>query len=354
MTESVARIRRRLEDVRASAALLTAQTHVRWATGFTGSNGMVLIDPDRVVLITDPRYQTQAPAECPGAEVVVTPDALVHRVRDFVAGKGDMVIDPQRTTLGLYRSLIRELPDLELREVPGWLDSAIAVKDAREVQRIAAAQAVTDAVWSEVPEFVRPGSTERDIAAEIVYRHLSRGADRMAFEPIVAAGPNAALPHGHPSDRPVVIGELVLVDMGCFLNGYASDMTRMVCIGRVPNELSDIYEVVRQAQEAALRSARAGMIARELDAVARDVIGQAGLGEYFVHGLGHGLGIEVHEWPRVGRNAEYALPPGCVVTIEPGVYIPGKVGVRIEDIVVLEEGSARNLTRSSHELTIIG
>jgi Xaa-Pro aminopeptidase len=186
-----------------------------------------------------------------------------------------------------------------------------------------------------------------------VYGHLRRGAERMAFEPIVASGSNGALPHARPTDRPLRAGDLVVLDFGGVLDGYASDMTRTVAVGEPGEEARRVHAAVREAQEAAIGAARAGIRTDELDAAARDVLRRHGLGEAFMHGLGHGIGLQTHEWPRVSYQRQDTLPPGCAITIEPGAYLEGRFGVRIEDIVVLHADGCRNLTRAPKELIVL-
>lgn len=212
------------------------------------------------------------------------------------------------------------------------------------------AQAVTDAVFEHLLEFIKPGMQEQEIAAEIVYQHLSRGAERMSFDPIVASGPNAALPHGRPTSKRLQQGELVLVDMGCFVDGYASDMTRTIAIGEPGDEARAVYNLVLDAQERAIESAHGGIASADLDDAARSVIAAGGYGDYFSHGLGHGVGLQIHEWPRVSYHVDYTLPVGAAVTIEPGIYLPDRIGVRIEDLIILREDGCDNLTASPKSL----
>jgi Xaa-Pro aminopeptidase len=226
----------------------------------------------------------------------------------------------------------------------------VGSKEGGEIAKIRAAQAITDEVFTYLLDFLAPGMTEKDVAAEIVYQHLKRGASTMSFDPIVAGGPNGSLPHARPSSRPLAEGELVVIDMGCFLDGYASDMTRTVALGDPGDEARRGYEVVLRAQEKAIAAAHAGMTGKELDAVARAVIDEAGLGDYFSHGLGHGLGLQIHEWPRLSYHVEHDLPPGACVTVEPGVYVPEQYGVRIEDILALTPDGCENLTNSPKHL----
>ena len=209
-------------------------------------------------------------------------------------------------------------------------------------------------MFAEICDWIKPGVTEQEVSAEIVYRHLLHGADKMSFDPIVASGSNGALPHARPSDRVLREGEFVVMDMGCFLDGYASDMTRTIALGEPSDEARRVYNIVLEAQEAALQAARSGITGTDLDDIARQIIKDAGYDEYFGHGLGHGVGLEIHEWPRLSYHVTHDLPDGAAVTVEPGIYLPEKFGVRIEDLIILHPDGHDNLTQSPKALQVIG
>jgi Xaa-Pro aminopeptidase len=356
MAHRILQVRARLEALDADALLLTSMPDIRWACGFTGSNGLLVVGPTVSRFVTDGRYTEQARAEVEGADVHVAENGLSDLVADEglldpfsrVAFQADSVSVARRDDLAETHDSVQWVPATKV------LTKAVASKDDWEVDQIRAAQSITEAVFNEIIDLIAPGKTEQEIAAEIVYHHLKRGADSMAFDPIVASGPNAARPHARPTDRTLREGEMVVVDMGCFREGYASDMTRTLALGDPGPAARRGYEAVLRAQEAALDAAQAGMTGEELDAVARNVLEESDLADYFSHGLGHGLGLQVHEWPRVSRTADDELPVGACVTIEPGVYVPEKnYGVRIEDIVVLRNGGSESLTRSTKELTTL-
>jgi len=252
-----------------------------------------------------------------------------------------------------WRAYERQLAGIELVAVSGLLSEAVATKTDAEIEGVRRAQRLTEDVLDAILPMLRPGITERAIGAEIVYEHLKRGASAMAFEPIVASGPRGALPHARPSDRSLQTGDLVVIDMGGVVRGLCSDMTRTVAIGNPGDAARSAYELVLTAQRTACDAARAGMTGRQLDAVARDVIAAGGLGAAFSHSLGHGVGYEVHEWPRLSQQVEHVLPAGATVTIEPGVYLPGQFGIRIEDIVALKDGGADNLTAAPKDLLVL-
>ena len=353
MAHRVSRVRDRLADLEADALLLTSLPDIRWACGFTGSNGLLVVGPASSHFVTDGRYTEQARAEVDGPTVHIAENGLT----DFLEAEG--LLDPfQRVAFQADSVSVAKRDKLaEMHDSVQWvpvsqvLTGQVASKDESEVQSIRAAQSITESVFDEILSLLEPGKTEREVAAEIVYRHLKQGVDSMSFDPIVASGPNAARPHARPTDRTLRAGDMVVIDMGGIRAGYASDMTRTIALGDPGDAARHGYEAVLRAQSAALDAARAGMTGQELDAVARDVLEEEALDDCFTHGLGHGIGLQVHEWPRVSRTAEDELPQGACVTIEPGVYVPEEnYGVRIEDIVVLQDGGCENLTRTPKEL----
>ncbi|MCS7081421.1 MAG: Xaa-Pro peptidase family protein [Bacteroidetes bacterium] len=353
----VDRIQALLQERGAEAVLLTHLPHIRWAVGFTGSNALLLIGRAEAHFLSDRRYETQAREQVRGAYVHTPGYQLVEYLLEagLLAPYRQVLLQSEHLTVAQLEELRAKLPQVEWVPVSGLLDREKAVKDAEELEAIRQAVAITDRVFSEILEFVRPGVTERELAAEITYRQLRYGADTTSFEPIVASGPRSALPHARASDRILRPGDVVVLDFGCVYGGYCSDMTRTVSVGRPEDaEFARVYEIVREAQMRALEAARAGMQSRELDAVARRIIESQGYGSYFGHGLGHGVGLEIHEYPKVSFLADYELPAGSVVTIEPGIYLPGRFGVRIEDMVVLSADGAEVLTRSPKELLQVG
>lgn len=356
MAHRLSKVQRRLEELGADALLLSSLPNIRWACGFTGSNGLLLVGHRGAVFVTDGRYTEQARQEVDGAEVIIAEEGLVSRLQelDYLDDLDRVVYQSDEVTVAKQQQLQEHLSEICWEGVSGILTKDIGSKEPSEVDRIRRAQAITESVFENVLDVLEPGITEREVAAEITYQHLKRGAEKMAFDPIVASGPNGAQPHARPTDRTLRKGEFVVLDMGCFRNGYASDMTRTVALGEPPESALKGYNVVRTAQERALEAAQAGLTGEELDAVARQTIEDAGLGQSFSHGLGHGIGLEVHEWPRVSRTASYEMSEGACVTIEPGVYVPEEeYGVRIEDIVVLREDGCENLTGASKELLVL-
>lgn len=353
MANRISRVQDRLDDLDTDALFLTSLPNIRWACGFTGSNGLLIVGPGAAHFVTDGRYTEQARAEVEGPTVHIAEEGLSELVEEdglleqynSVGFQADNLTVSKRDDLAETHDDVQWVPQTQV------LTTQVASKDDGEIDCIRAAQSITEAVFEDIIDLIEPGMTEREVAAEIVYLHLQRGTESMSFDPIVASGPNAARPHGRPTDRTLRKGELIVIDMGGFRDGYASDMTRTIALGEPSSSARRGYEAVLSAQEAALEEAHAGMTGEELDSVAREVLEDEGLGEHFTHGLGHGIGLQVHEWPRVSRTSDAELPVGACVTIEPGVYVPEEnYGVRIEDIVVLREGGCENLTRSPKTL----
>lgn len=338
-----------------STKILTFLPDIRWQCGFTGSNGLLVLHPAGNHFVTDGRYRTQAAEEVQGAVVHVARDGLWEYVAaaQLLDGVEAVQVQAEHLTLADLTKLQRLFPGLRIEPVERMMDRAVARKTPAEIARIQAAQRLSEAVLMDLLAWLRPGLTEREVAAELTCRHLKRGAERMSFDPIVASGTNSALPHARPTDRVLRRDEPVLLDFGCFLDGYASDMTRMVVLGRPEEALLHVYAVVKTAQEQAIQQARSGMTTKALDAVAREVVAAGGYGEAFPHSLGHGVGLQIHEWPSVSWRTEDSLPEDAVVTIEPGVYLPGQFGIRIEDLIVLKPDGCVRLTAVSNELFVL-
>ena len=348
-------IRSLLTERDVEAALITFLPDVRWACGFTGSNGLLVVLREGAHFLTDGRYKTQAEAQVSGADVHVPGYDLVGHIAEaeLLGEVGRVAFQADHVTMAQLGQLEEALPNVTWQGVEKLLAKNVAQKTGDEVGRIQAAQRITESVFEYLLGFVRPGMSEQEVAAEIVYQHLRRGASAMSFDPIVASGARGALPHARPSAKTIEKGELVVLDFGCFLDGYASDMTRTVAVGEPGEEARKVYDVVLEAQGRALEEAQAGLTSKTLDAAARDVIEKAGYGDYFSHSLGHGIGLQTHEWPSVSFRHDFVLPEDAAVTIEPGIYLPEQFGVRIEDIVVLREDGCDNLTAAPKELVVL-
>jgi len=327
-------------------------TNIRYLTGFTGTNGACLVGPEERVFFTDFRYVERAEQEVgegwerPDAERELLPQ-IAGRMRDRVGFEDGKLSVRQREKLG-------EAVGSEVELVPAGdlVEELRAVKDDRELARIEAAAELADDVYRWAIERGLSGRPERVVARETEARIRELGAEP-SFPPIVAAGPNGALPHAEPGDREIGAGELVVFDMGALLDGYCSDCTRTFATGEPGEEAREVYELVRTAQAAALDAITPGLSGVDADSVARKLIADGGHGEHFGHGLGHGVGLEVHEGPRLSQSSTDELREGNVVTVEPGVYVAGSFGVRIEDLVVVTADGHRNLSALSKELTLV-
>ncbi len=348
-------VRRALAAHHVDAFLVSENSHIRYLTGFTGSNAVCLVTPRRAVLITDGRYRSQAPAEVDGATVVIARQSLFAELSQrYLVRPGMKVgVEEEHLSAASLRTLRRLLPRCSFPAMPPLIERMSAVKDASEIKRIKRAVEITDAVFAKVLIAMEPGIRELDLAAEISYWHRKYGADSEAFDPIVASGPRAALPHARATTKKIRVGEVVVLDFGCRYQGYNSDMTRVVALGRPSAEMQKIHGIVREAQQRAIDAIRPGMEARALDAVARTHIEKAGYGKFFVHSLGHGLGIHIHDSLRISSLSSELLHEHAVVTIEPGIYLPGKGGVRIEDDVLITRGGCSVLTRSPRDLIVL-
>lgn len=354
-TERLDSIRFLVREKGDDALLLTAREDIRWACGFTGSHGALLLNGSTAVLFTDSRYTDQALSETQGVGVEIVTGDLIEAAGQHPAASGlDSVgLDGNTVTVSELRRVQSWPDEPKARAYDGPLSVLLSRKSDDEITRLRSAQEITDSVFEEILPLIKPGVTERELAAEIVYRHLKKGAESMSFEPIVASGPNGALPHARAGDRAFEDGDLIVLDFGCFFHGYASDMTRTVALGTPEPESLRIYEIVRTAQRTAEVAARSGMRACDLDRAGRQVIEGAGLGSAFTHSLGHGIGLRIHEPPRIASTNEEILPDGAVVTIEPGVYLPGRFGIRIENSVVLRSTGCEPLPRTSTELLVL-
>jgi Xaa-Pro aminopeptidase len=361
---SIQRVERLVGELEALALdrlLVTTPANVRYLTGFTGSNGMALIaaDPARVhVFLTDFRYATQSAEQvCSLFERETGCTNLLECLQRVLGGEspGRLGFDDGALTVKQHARLCELLEGWEPIACGGLVERLREIKDEQEIAHIRAAAQLADTALCELLQTGLAGRSERELAIDLELRMRRLGASAASFPSIVASGAHGALPHAEPRERQIEQDTLVTIDWGCVLDGYCSDCTRTYATGRVSDEAREVYELVLDAQQRALSQLRAGPSGRELDAVAREVIEEGGHGEHFGHGLGHGVGLEVHEGPRLSRTAgEQPLQAGNVVTVEPGVYLPGQLGVRIEDLVVLTADGHEVLTSLPKDLTVVG
>jgi len=348
-------LQRQMAESKLDAFLVGFAPNVRYLTGFTGSNGMLLVLAGREIFLTDPRYRIQAAEEVDCPVRVVSGPMLPHAVAVLRRAKSKRTgFEKARMSVESYLALKDAMPmRTSLEPVAGWIERQRMLKSEREIAAIRRSVELNSKAFEQAIRRIRPDMRESDLASELDYRVRRCGAEAPAFDTIVASGARTALPHAHPTDAKLQRGQLVLVDMGAMLGGYASDMTRMLFLGKSDARVRHAYSAVLEAQLAAIDTVRPGVKAHAVDRAARRVLGRHGLARAFVHSTGHGLGLEIHEPPRVGKNDQTVLEKGMAITIEPGVYIEGFGGIRIEDTVAVTERGCEVLTPTSKELRVV-
>jgi Xaa-Pro aminopeptidase len=340
------KLRNSLADQHLDAILISQPENRRYLSGFSGSAGWLLITSERQVLATDFRYYEQAAQEAATFELakITTrfPKVLPDLMADFDIKR--LGFESQHVCVDDFHTWSEAVVDVEWVPLKDVVERLRAVKDEGEIDALRRSAAITDAAFCHLLDVLEPGMTERQAAWEIESHMRTHGATKVAFDRVVAAGPNGARPHARPGDRVIEAGEPIVIDIGCVLDGYCSDMTRTFCLGKPSPEYMRVWETVLEAQEAAETAVHAGMSAVEADALARDLIAEAGHADHFGHGLGHGVGLAVHEAPWASRLSEETLEAGMTLTIEPGIYLPGKFGVRIEDLVIVRQKNVEILS----------
>ena len=340
------------------AVLLTCEANRFYASGFhsSGTDGVAIVTRNRSYYFTDSRYTEAAARYVQGAEIRQTDrehpySALINEVieKEHITRMG--YEDEYMTAADFHR--FSEKLHCELVPATELLWTLRAVKDQAELDCMIRAQRIAEKALADILGEIRPGVTEKEIAALLLYKMLHYGAEDKSFDPIVVSGPNGSLPHGVPSEKPIQAGEFVTMDFGCKFGGYCSDMTRTVAVGHVTEEMETVYNTVLKAQLAGIAAAKAGVTGAAVDGAARRVIADAGYGPYFGHSFGHSVGVEIHENPNATPSNSKPLPAGVVISAEPGIYLPGKLGVRIEDVIVITEQGCQNITLASKELLIL-
>lgn len=354
---NIERIQEILKERDLDGLLLTDEKNQRYAAGFAFTDGAVLVGRERAWLITDSRYIEAAEKAAAVGVTVWLYDRerpLMERLKAAIreAGMERLAAEDGKLSHREYLAYEKAL-GMALLPAGELMAKLRAAKTEEEIGAMRAAQAIAERALEEVLGLIQPGMTEKQVMAELVYRTLRHGSEGNSFDPIVVSGPNTSLPHGVPGDRVIQRGDFVTMDFGCLKDGYCSDMTRTVAVGEASDEMRNVYDIVLKAQLAGIAVARAGIPGKEIDAAARKIITEAGYGPYFGHGFGHSLGLDIHEAPSANLRGEEPMPVGAVCSAEPGIYLPGRFGVRIEDVMILREGGCDVITKAPKELIIL-
>ncbi len=343
-----------VQQARAQALLVTAYPNIRYLSGFTGSNGVLLVTPERSLLFTDPRYQTQAPQESDCdvkiSKLPLTKEAAAWMKRLKLTS---VAFEQNRISFEQHSRLKENAAGVRLKPLPDTVEMLRMVKSADEIATIRAAVRLNSVAVEQALRHFRPQMTEIDLAAEIEYRMRRLGADGPSFETIVASGTRTALPHARPTDHQIQPDQLLLIDVGATVAGYTSDMTRTHAVGKLDAKRRRMYRAVFESQLAAIETVKAGITCASVDRASRSVLRGFGMDKLFIHSTGHGLGLEIHERPRIGRQEKTKLEAGMVITLEPGVYDESAGGVRIEDTVVVTQKGCEVLTPTRKELVVL-
>ncbi len=349
MSEKLERIgflRKKMEEESLDAIMVNTLINWRYLTGFTGDAGSLLVTGDEAIIFTDSRYTEQAEKEAPGFKVVQTGREDVFKQALSRLGVKRLGFEQHVVTYSAWERMKSRFEGVDLVGYGGWVEEIRAVKTKDEIELIARAQEIADEAFAALTRQVKIGSTERELALELEFTMRKLGAEGLSFPIIAVSGERSSLPHGVPTQKEVEDGDFLTFDFGAVYNGYCSDETRTFLMGDVSDKHLEIYNVVLEAQMTALEKVAPGIQSKEIDLAGRKVIEDAGYGEYFGHAIGHGVGLNVHERPGVGRRSEDILKPGMVITVEPGIYIPGFGGVRIEDLVLVTESGKEILSTS--------
>lgn len=350
---NLVRLRSALAEGGFAAALISAPTNVFWLTGFTGTFGYVVVTASEAVFLTDSRYTIQAQEQVSGMEIrsFATPKTGVQALAEILSDLGvkELGFESVNTTYAQFLTWSDKLEGISLKPLADAVENLRMVKSDQEIAKIKRSCELTDACFTHLLRMIQPGVSEHEIQLEMEF-FIRRQGGHMAFEPIVVSGPNSARPHGKATDKQLAVGEFVTMDFGAKLDGYCADMTRTVVVGKADERTKEVYHQVLKAQLASIEMMKSGVVAETVDARAREVFDELGLAKHFGHGLGHGLGILVHDTGRLGVGSKTVLEPGQVWTVEPGVYLEGWGGCRIEDNVVVTETGVINLTGSTKEL----
>jgi Xaa-Pro aminopeptidase len=346
-------VKEKMKSTSVDALLVTKEENKHYLSMFYSTNFELLITPKENYIITDFRYKEAAEELEPIYEVVITTSE--YKIFDFLKDQGleALGLEYKDVTMDFYASIDEAMPKMRVEAYDGLIEDIRVVKDETELSYIAKAEAIGDAAFTYILGEIKPGVSEKEIALKLELKMRELGAERLSFDTICVSGKNSSLPHGHPSDKLIEKGDFVTMDFGCIYNGYCSDMTRTVAVGSITDEQRKVYDTVLAAQLAVCDFIKAGALASDADKVARDIITAAGYGDCFGHGLGHGVGLEIHEAPVANPPSKDIFQKNMLITIEPGIYIPGKFGVRIEDLSIVTDGGIINLSTSKKDLIVI-
>lgn len=352
------KLAKRLADEKIDALLVSDEKNVGYISGFTGDDSWLLVSAKENYLITDFRYLEQATDECPDFEIIKFErsqhlfeqliNELVQKLKIKRFG-----FEKEHVSYSMFENIQKYVQNVEIIPTAGHIEELRYVKDANEINRIKKAAEFADQAFAKILEFIEPGLTEKEVRTELEYYMKKAGADGIAFETILLSGVNTSLPHGKPSDKKIAEGDLLTMDFGALYQGYRSDMTRTIAVGKIDEQQKKIYNIVKEAQDKALTVIKDGIIGKKPDDCVREIFEREGYNEYFGHGLGHGVGLLIHEEPFMGVICERELKENCVVTVEPGIYLPKWGGVRIEDTVVVTKDGCDILTKSPKELIVL-
>lgn len=356
MNKRVENVRKKFQQHGIDALLITSPTNRRYISGFTGSTGYVLISEDRAAFITDFRYVEQAADQCKGYEIIDNKRSMLTALKETVQqfGVKSIGFEQDYVTYSEFERIKQEINGVNWVPTSNIIEQLRLIKDEEELAKIQKAIDIADEAFSHILGYIRPGVTEEEVALELEFKMRKLGASGVSFDIIVASGERGALPHGRASNKPIRAGELVTLDFGCVYDGYVSDITRTVAVGEISDQLREIYNICLEAQLNGVNNIKAGMTGKEADALCRDIIERAGYGPAFGHSTGHGIGLDVHEGPSASVVSDIILQPGMLLTVEPGIYLSGIGGVRIEDDILITETGNQILSKSTKELLILG
>ena len=351
----IEKLNNKLSDFNLDGLYVTNLTNVRYLTGFTGSAGSLLLIGDKCHFFTDGRYTEQAKEQINHCDIHIVGSAhyLAIKEKQIILNDANIGIESSFVSVNLFDSITSELSHVKWHKIDDIIGQIAAVKDQHEINSLQTAIEITDQVFTEIIPELKVGAIEKQIAAKISYLFKMHGADGDSYDPIIGSGHLGALPHATPSDKRFENGDFVVMDFGALYNGYHADMTRTIVVGSATDKHKEIYNIVLESQLAGIKSARAGMTGKELDAVCRKVIDDAGYGDKFIHSTGHGLGLEVHTYPRISSYNTNPLLENYVITIEPGIYLEGWGGVRIEDDCLIQKDGCISMNKSTKEMLIL-